>query len=130
MVTWETKCGEFISRINSPFLPHCLTSGVLFPHYLALLALAQNFGVSVAGAQLSGRMLQDPRLSEAAGAAEVFFTSVFTVDVGVCLFSYWMRPFLRNPWSVPTSLRSCVEVLGIGREEVRNCWLGSGNSLL
>ena len=57
---------------------------------------------NVAEAQFIGNDTdaRDSNFERVMDVSNLFFTAVFAVELAINLFAHWLKPFLRNPWSL------------------------------
>ena len=66
-------------------------------------ALAQNFGANVMQMQLEDRLVNADGSISSTGrtldSLDMFFTLIFTVELGFTMFAHWFREFFMEGWN-------------------------------
>jgi hypothetical protein len=78
----------------------------------------KNFAINAAEAQISDSLVNDDNSPSQVGRnlaiLDDVFTVVFAVELAINLFAHWLRPFLRDGWSLFDLIVVTVSLASLG----------------
>jgi hypothetical protein len=89
---------------------------------LPSLRSPQNFITNLFEAQFNSDLADaagnDTALGRAMAASNFFFTAIFAVELAINLFAHWLRPFVRNAWSMLDALVVLMSLVALGPVDI------------